>query len=441
MRKLILITVLVLIYGSKGLGADGIELTLEESISIALEKNKSLAVARERLLESQAKVGEAWTNFLPKLSSRASYTRLDVVPYMSMKKFPIPGMPAETFPRKIEIGDDDIYNTTISVQQPLFTGFSIMNGYRISQLGAEAEWSNFTKTKNELKFNVKRAYFGLLKAEEFARVSEEAVEQMEAHIQDLENMYAAGLVAKNDLLKGKVQLSNVRLMRVRAHNGVKLTRAGFLNVLGLPLNRGVKLKEELRFEPAERIDLEDNINRAVKNRPEVEAMGYSLEIGEKLVSLSRAKYLPNVFMIGNYDYKRPNREYEPKFYGSWNIVLVAQFNIFDWGAIHQQTAQAKHRYNQLREGMEQLKDGITLEVTQAYLSLTEAQKMVEISRENIAQAEENYRVTDEKFKQGAATNTDLLDANTLLTQAKMDYVAALADYQIARAQLELAMGK
>jgi len=94
----------------------------------------------------------------------------------------------------------------------------------------------------------------------------------------------------------------------------------------------------------------------------------------------------------------------------------------------------------MEEGFGQLQDGITLEVTQSVLALHEAQEKVAATRENVAQAEENYRVTNEKFKQGMATNTDLLDANTMWTQAKMEYVQALADHHVAEAKLEKAMG-
>ena len=79
-------------------------------------------------------------------------------------------------------------------------------------------------------------------------------------------------------------------------------------------------------------------------------------------------------------------------------------------------------------------------MTHSYLSLTEAEQRVKATRENVGQAEENYRVTDSKFKQGMATNTDLLDAQTMLTQVRMDYAIALADDHIARAALEKAMG-
>jgi len=416
------------------------EWTLEESVRIALKKSKAVAMAEEKLRESRAKIGEARAGFLPQIGGKASYTRLDVVPYISMEKFSIPGMPAEALPGKIEMGDDDLYNVVVSTQQPLFTGFKILNGYRMAEYGAEAEGWNYRKTESEVIFNVEEAYYGVLKAQEFEKVSERAVAQMEAHVRDLENMYQVGMIAKNDLLKAKVQRSNVKLMRIQATNAVKMAKAAFCSVLGIPLDTEVELKAKLEYEPSPPVVLDEAIQKALKERPEVEAMQYMLKIGQKAVSLSKAQWLPNVALIGNYNYKRPNREYEKKWYGSWDVTVAAQMNVFDWGSIYYQTAQAKHRLRQMEEGFGQLKDGIALEVTQSYLALQEAQEKVGATQENVAQAEENYRVTNEKFKQGMATNTDLLDANTMLTQAEMEYVQALADHHVAEAKLEKAMG-
>ena len=426
-----------LAWSLSGFAQSAMELTLEESVRIALEKSKTLAMAREKVEESKARIGEARSGFLPRIGSKASYTRLDMVPYMS---FAIPGMPAGTIPDKIEIGDDDIYNVAVSAQQPLFTGGRILNGYRMAEYGAEAEALNYRRSESEVVLHATEAYYGVLKAQEFRKVSEQAVAQMEAHVRDLENMYQVGMIAENDLLKAKVQLSNVKLMRIQATNAVRMATTAFCSVLGIPLDTEVALKAKLEYQPSEPVVLDEAIQKALKERPEMKAMQYSLKIGEKAVSISKAGWLPNVGLIGNYNYKRPDRENEKEWYGSWDVTVAAEMNVFDWGATHYQTTQAKHRLRRMEEGFGQLRDGITLEVTQSVLALQEAREKVAATQENVEQAEENYRITNEKFKQGMATNTDLLDANTMWTQAKMEVVQALADHHVAEAKLEKATG-
>ena len=63
-----------------------------------------------------------------------------------------------------------------------------------------------------------------------------------------------------------------------------------------------------------------------------------------------------------------------------------------------------------------------------------------VSRQTVKQAEENYRVTDEKYKQGLTLNSELLDAEVALAQARTDYVQAQVDYELSLAKLDRAIG-
>lgn len=433
MWRIVLLTALL----SEASGQGKVVLGLEESIRMALERSKSLAAAREKVLEAEARVGQARAGFLPEITNSSTYTRLDVAPYISMKKFPFP---IPQMPSRIYMGRKEVYNLGFSLSQPIFTGFKILNGYKMAKYGAEAERFNYQKERQDLVLKVEESYYGVLKAKEFLRASQQAVEQMEAHVRDLENMYKVGIVAQNDLLKAKVQLSQTRLMRIQAENALKMAKTSFCSVVGLPLGADVELKSKLKCEPPPSIKLEEAVSRALERRPEVRAMEYTLKALESSVALARAGWFPNIALVGNYSYKKPNRENENKWYKTWNVTLALQMDIWDWGSVHYRTSQAKHRLRQMRKAYEQLRDGITLEVTQAYLSLREAQERVSASKENLAQAEENYRVTKEKFDQGMATNTDVLDASAMLTRARVEHIQALADYNLALAKLERAIG-
>jgi outer membrane protein TolC len=445
MKKIVLLSIVIIMFFSYADAQERTELTLEQSIEIALVKNHTLKMQKEKLEAARSKIGEARSTFFPKLTANATYTRLDIVPYMSFQKMN-EFMPTGTmsFPDRITMGDDDIYGAVLSVQQPIFTGFKVLNGYKIAKYNAKAEKNNYQKTRAELIFDVKKSYYDVLKANQFLKAMQEAVILLKAHINDLNKMYEVALITNNELLKAKVQLSDIEVSKIKAENIVKIASTAFCNVIGIPLTTDINLKSELdaglNFQE-EQVSVETAVARALTNRPEIRQMDCNLEIGKKLVSMARSDYLPNVVLVGNYNYKRPNREYESEFYESWDISLVAQFNIFDWGNTHYKIANSKHQYMQMEEGKELLKNGIILEVTQACLGLEEAKKRFAATKESVQQAEENYRVTNEKFKQGMVTNTDLLDANTMLTQAKINHITALADYKTAHAKLDKVVAK
>jgi outer membrane protein TolC len=84
---------------------------------------------------------------------------------------------------------------------------------------------------------------------------------------------------------------------------------------------------------------------------------------------------------------------------------------------------------------------ITLEVKQDYLNMQQAEKNIGVAQKSVDQAEENLRMNEERYKYQVATTTDVLDAVVLLAQTKVNYYRALSDFNIARAQLDRAMGR
>ncbi len=452
MRRLPLKTAFLAIL-TVGLATSGwaqkpLHLNLQASLEIAFQKNPNLKIARAKLDQAKAQLGQARTGFFPKLTGQANYTRLDYAPFIPLKSFGsvfpgggmFGGLPGGTTPKKITIGRAENYGATIQFQQPIFTGFKIWNGYSIAKHNEKAAEENYRKTKNDLIFNVEKAYWSLIKAEKFEEVAQAAIQQMEAHIKDLNNMYRVGMLTKNEVLKARVQLSNVKLMEIQARHAKRLAQTAFCSTLGLPLDTEIVPDDDLSLVPFPFKTVHQAIQMAQKNRPDLKMLAENIKIGEKMVDMSKGSYLPTVAFVANYGYKYPDREYNPDFYATWTVSVVAQMNLFDWGATYYKQAQSESQLAQIQNTAQMAKNGVILEVTQSFLSAREAKEKIQISKQAKEQAEENFRVTQDKFKQGVVTNTDFLDATSLLTQAKNNYISALVDYRIAIAKLLKAVG-
>lgn len=438
-------------------------LSLEEAVRIALDHNRTLEVARTRVHTSQYGVKEARSAFLPRVSGRASYTRLDQRPYIAPPNFgqmfepllapfgdlvqkgcldpaTLAGLRGAGIDR-IYMGLEDNYDINVSVEQPLYAGGQIWNAYRIAQFGAEAEKWNYRGDENRIRYEVTEAFLNLVKARELVKVTGESVHRSQAHLTDLENLYAGGIGIERDLLRARVALSNARLVDVRARNGVKLTTSHLCHLLSLNLNTEIIPMEIPDPRPDSLEALDAHVARALETRSEIKAMNANLAAAKRSISIRRGEYLPKLFLVGNYDRQRPNREIEPEFYDSWNVILALQLDLFQGGAKHFKLQQAKLALSQMEQGRHILADGIILEVKQAYLALEEAQKTLAIAAEAMGQARESYQVTRDNFQAGMATNADVLDAQNDLTQAQMQRIVAHADLLLARAKLAHATGK
>ncbi|MCD6118165.1 TolC family protein [bacterium] len=441
--RLVLLMVFAGVSTQEGWCVQKMTFNLKQSIETALEHNSTLAQTKQDVFAARAKLGEARTGFFPKVTGNGNYTKLDVAPFMPGKIFAnFSGAPADAFPKRIPIGQDKIYSFGIRIQQPIFTGFKVVNGYKIASEGVKMADAQMQKSEGDVTFQVIESYWNLIKAREFVTVSREAVEQMKSHVKDLENMFSLGMVTKNDLLKARVQLSSMEISSMRAANGEELAEKAFCNVMGIPLDTEVELTEPLETVPDDSISVsvEQSINAAIENRPELKMMLHGIRASKKAVDIAQAGYMPNVALVADYGYKRPDREYANQFYNTWTVSLVASVNIFDWGETYYKKMQAKSNVIKMQENYKQVQNAIKLETTSIVLQLREVEKRISVARDNVSQAKENYKITDNMFRQGMATNSEVLDASTLLTKAKTDYITALADYRITLARYRKAVG-
>jgi len=429
---------------SHAAAGDTLVLSLDESVRLALVKNMDIRIMREKVSEAGAATAEARTAFLPQLTGSAGYTRLDMAPYIPSSRLRMFGGSGSTadgaVPDRITIGLRDNYAASIELRQPLFAAGRIKNAYDISKLAGNASESELDRTMDELIFGTKKAYLECIQAQELERVARETAKQLEAHLGDLQAMFDAGLAATNDVLKTKVYHSDARLALIKAQHASHLARNNLCNIIDVPLTTEIVLTSRVDTAAVVTIDLDAAVEAGIARRPELASMECRRLMIQKEIEIERTGYLPTVAFFAKLGYQYPDREYERDFYSSWALGVTAQMNVFDWGGTLYRTRQSRSRLRQIEIAAQSLREHIRLDVTRTYLTLLDVWTGIGVARENTAQAEENYRVTNEKFKEGLATNTDLLDAEVLLMTAKTSYSNLVIAYMIARADLARATG-
>jgi outer membrane protein TolC len=373
------------------------------------------------------------------LKFSGGYTRLSDVP-----PFQIPAGFFGPNPVTLSPAVLDNYNMKFSLTQPLFTGFRMDALSRAADYSAEAQNYDYTRDRTDLTFNVRAAYWSLYKAMQIKKVVDENVEQVRAHLKDVENMMVQGMTTKNDVLKVQVQLSDMQLRQIDAANNVRLAMIGLNNTIGISLSTEIQLESDVVHQPREDEDLNKLIEQAHEKRPEVKATKSRVKAGEAGVTAARAGWFPQVYLSGNYYYSRPNSRIFPTqdvFKDTWDVSVGVSLDIWNWGTTLHQTDQAEAQLAQARDALGQVEDGITLDVTQAYLNLEQAKQKIGVARQGVAQAEENYRVTTKRFNAGLASTSDLIDAEVALLQAKTNETNTLVDYKLAQARIAKAIGE
>ena len=400
-------------------------LTLDKSIEIALKKNLAIRSAREAVKGAEYNKKSAFSDFLPKLSSTYSYTRLDEEPSFSM------GGTSYT------TGAEDNYDFSLTLEQPVYTGRSLINIYERAKLGIDISKIREDQARQDVILEVKEAYFSILKAEKIREVAEQSVRQIESHVRRAKEFYDAEMIPKNDLLQAEVQLAQAKQDMIKSDNGVNIAKSLFNTLLRRGINKEVTVEDILKYKPVNR-DLNEFIAIAYRERPELKELILSIEDAKKGIELSKSKYYPTVSLRGSY--LKEGEEATVDEEESWNVMAIAQWTFWEWGKTGYQVSESRTGMARAEYAREQMKDWITLEVKESYLNIKEAEKNIFVAKKAIEQAEENFRMNEERYKEQIATSTEVLDAQTLLTQTRTNYYNALNDYNIAKARLERAIG-
>ncbi|MDT8903779.1 TolC family protein [Anaeroselena agilis] len=397
------------------------ELTLEESIALALRNNPTMKIAEADRDKYSWAVREAQAGQGPTLS-------------YSHKDARAKAAPSTLVPNPSPVND---FDNTVSLSLPIYSGGRVDGAIGKAEYDFKAADLGLAKTKQQLKLDVTNAYFKMLQTRNLLQVKQESVDNLTAHLRNVQAQYEVGTVAKSDVLRSEVELANAQQSLITAQNDFDLAMASLNNVVGLPLDTEIKLKEEMKYEQS-KLTLADGINFAMQYRPDVLQADYALKGAQETVKVARSGFLPTVTLSG------ANNWTDSKFPGSknrnWSVYLTTSLTLFDTNLTLSKVKEAEAGVVKANEQYRQTKDSVSLEVRQAYLSMKESEKRIETSQVAVAKADEDFKIAQVRYNAGVGTNLDVIDAELALAQAKTNYIQALYDYNTSKAKLDKAMG-
>jgi outer membrane protein TolC len=410
-------------------------LSLKDTVELALKANLGIKRSQEEINAAEAVRHSSMTKFLPTLGT--SYNVIHRNEERTQPSLLGAGRPIVTSPQ-------DQYTFTTSFTQPIFTGFGLITEYKLSDLGLDRAEVSSKLTRQDVILDAKNAYFSVLKNQKLLEVAQQTVTSITSQKEVSENFYKVGLSPLNDLLQSQVQLANARQQLTTAQNNLEIARTQFNTVLRRSVNTPVVLVEELDYGSFQ-TSLDECLTEAQKNRLEIQVADLDIEIAGKQVKLTEKDYFPSVNFIGAYartgdDWQAHGGEGISDSAG-WNVQATATWEFWQWGRTGYGRKEKLARLAQSKYKKTEITDNINLEVKQAYLRTNEAEQNIVTIEKAVEQAKENLRITEEQYKEQVATQTDVLVAQTLLTQTMTNYYNALYDFKIANAVLMRALGR
>lgn len=402
------------------------KLTLKECIELALETHPEMNIAQAQLEEASEKYKEINANYFPKFSIGTSYSRLEDVPQSKV--------------RYLGQSHND-YQTNLYLKQLIYDGGKTGSLKEWARKSIAVETENLRDTKLDLIYSVTKAYYNLIFADNMVKVKQEAVHQTEAHVNVANAMFTSGKAPRLDVLRAEVQLANVQQELSKAQNALQIASAQLNDLIGRKIDASIAIDTQIEVEKSvtsPKADLQSYINTAFESNPQWRRIKESIAATEAKIKAEKSAYWPDISFTADYGYEWGDWPPEENV---WHLGGAIDIPLWDGGITKARVNQAKATLERLKATEKLLAKQITLQVQNAYLSLQEAEGRVRATGKSIEQAKETLRIAKGSYKLGTGISRDVIDAQVALTQSQTNYIQALIDVQLAKADLERVIGE
>ena len=322
----------------------------------------------------------------------------------------------------------------------LFAWGKLYNAYKISDLAHDIAELTLVRKQQEIRYAVTDAFYGLLVLEEYLAQAKASLDQLERFATSVETRYKAGLVSQFDLLRATVQVQNLKPGVIQAENALNLAREGFKLLLGMDLDADFGLTGELRMVDEEFI-LDDLVNQAMENRVEIKNVEKAERIAQLSQAITRRTNLPTLVGGATYDRTKPFSFTGDEWGSSLRFNLSFQWPLFNGFSTLHKNREAALMVKEARLALDNLERAIKVEVKQAYLIFLAAKEAIGAAQENVGQAQKAFEIIETRYKNGLATNLEVLDTELAYRQAQVNYLTALKTYNTSLADIYKAIGK
>jgi outer membrane protein len=402
--------------------------SLSQAIDFGLQNNPRLSAALAAIERTRGQEDVAFSAFLPEID------------FLSHQGVTSPGLgPASAGATGIIVptaNETHAYaQAELQLQWTLYDFGRTAGRYQQAKARELIAELQSTRARQTVGFDVGSAYLLALRAGATRRIQEEAIRRAQATLRDTRSRRAAGVLEKDDVLRAEVQLA-------AAEEDVDLARESELTALARlnnAMGRNASLPLTLvgwNSEPPFNLSLLQCLEIAASQRAEIGIAREAVAAAQFGREAAQAEFLPKVYALAS-----------AGAVGGSNIVNGSQegaglhidLPLYTGGRRHGELCAADAEIRQALADARSVLDGVTLQVTLAYVAATTARRRIEHDRPAIAEANENLRLVRNRYRNGQATPTDIVDAEVTLTRAQQRLVSANYEYLEALVGLDYAM--
>lgn len=408
------------------------KLTLNEAIAATLNNNKAARIAK--LDENIARANYRQTDavFLPQVSfSYTAMTTNDPLNAFGYKLEQRSITPNDFNPALLNHPSStaDVM-TKLEVQQPLLNADMLY-----ARKGAEKQIQVYQyqsqRTNEHLTFEVQKAWLQLQLAYKAVNVLEDAQKTAQSVYKFTDDHFQQGLIQKSDVLNARVHLTTVESTLAKAKSNIS-NASDYLSVL-MGTKTGIVYTVDDQSDPGQLAA--DTSQRVADNRADFMAMQKAIDASDMMLKSNRMSYLPRLNAFGNYQY---NDAHLTGFgANSYLAGIQLSWDIFKGNTRKNKIDAQKLERDKLTEQLAQQKQQSQLELNKAFRDLSDTRFEISQDRASVEQATESMRILQNRYQQGLINTTDVLMAETQLSQQRFALAQAEFNQAVTKAYIQL----
>ncbi|HSQ74596.1 MAG TPA: TolC family protein [Bacteroidota bacterium] len=437
------------------LGQDTLRLTLDQSVSLALERSPELAVARNEYEKAGAGVWQAWSTVLPRLDGYASLQHSWEIQTSRIPNFlkpmlgplgtMIPGVSEMPDYVDIAFGLENTLRYGATVTQPLFLGGAGMAGIRMANASERAAEHALELRRQTLVLDAATAFYAVLLAQELARVQENALAQAQANLETVTKKFDVGMASPFDKMRAQVDVATIEPDVIAARNALQSSLSTLRIVLGLEPSTRIDVQGEFLYAPEEYAlqPLSELQAMALARRRESKIMEERKAIADNSITIARSGHWPTLIFQTDLSYLGMRDDYRfsgPDLSKGITSSLTLQLPIFAGFKTMKESEKAELEYKSVLEDDRRLVNGICAEVEVTLNGVHEADQKYRSALQTVKLGTEALRLANVMYREGANTQLDVLNSQLALTRAQVNYANTMFEYQVARYRLRKAIG-
>ena len=420
--------------------ADIRRLTLTEAVHLAIAQNRSLKIARLKVVENEEKKAGEHSSYFPKITNQSNVLHVTELQNIGIPAGALGVVEGALVPSRgvtLPQGQNTFFTSGTQLSQPLTQLIRIHAANRMAAAEVASSRDDLKNAENDVALEVHTLYYGILVARLQKQAADQRTTYAEDNLRQSEDDVRNGSALKVAAIQGRAGLLEGEQAVLTAELQLSDLTTELNDLLGLPLDTQLDLDPAVpsSFDQRPR---EEYVQTAWSENPEILAAEEAVKKARAGVAAAKSAYLPDITAYARQSYQ-DGVPFLVRNFGTFGVSL--DWDVFDFG---KRRAAVRERGAQLAEAEEnvtRLKEEVAVKIERSYNKLERTKHLVQVADQMVKLRQESERLAQNQVTQGEVLVSERREATAETYKAKADYLQASLGYLLAWAELEQAVGR